>query len=298
MRKKLKVLISLGLLILSLVGTSIAGFTVDQKDLLYDLKFDEKRHVLTGRTTPSANIYLENLAGSIVADEKGNFEVPIPKGTKEETIGMLDAEGDQSTSVIYDFVEKKVISSEKDEKSETSKPKEKKESDTKGSSSQSVEEDEEVQTNTSTQEVKESSTQVTQDTMGAEVVEESFTGEEKEAKLSTVWIWTIVIIVLVGGLGVGTYLWYQKKLEKEENDKHKRCPKRKRDLKSDGEEEEDFEDIMSKPSEKVKGKKTSKQDMSSSKPKSRKPKRKLSDSDSTSSKSKTSSRTRKKSRKS
>lgn len=71
--------------------------------LLYDLRYDESKSVLYGKTRPNANVYINDVAGNIVADDNGEFEMPVPKGLKISTVLMLDAEGDTSTDLRFNF---------------------------------------------------------------------------------------------------------------------------------------------------------------------------------------------------
>lgn len=110
MKKRMKRLSILGLMMLFLSLSPSIGFAEDGQ-LLYDLRYDEGKSVLYGKTKPNANVYINDLAGSIVADDKGEFEMPVPKGLKVSTVLMLDAEGDTSTDLRFNF-EKNTIETE------------------------------------------------------------------------------------------------------------------------------------------------------------------------------------------
>ena len=248
MKKQIKRLSVIGLIMLFFSLWPVNGLAEDGQ-LLYDLRYDESKSVLYGKTRPNANVYINDVAGNIVADDNGEFEMPVPKGLKISTVLMLDAEGDTSTDLRFNF-EKNTIetesssakgesstpaSSSETKKEESSKEEKEKESETK----ESIKELESTETTDSS---KESSSSTKQS-----ISSESYNPSEfKEEKRSLVWLWTLLIVVGVLGLAVATYLWYKKKLEKEEAEKE--AKRRKRQSKNKGKRkkslDDDFEDDL------------------------------------------------------
>ena len=255
MKQKMKRLSLVSLLLLFFSVLPSISFAEDSK-LLYDLKYDEQKSVLYGKTKPNANIYINDLAGSIVADDKGEFEMPVPKGLKISTVLMLDAEGDTSTDLRYNF-EKNTVETESTQQegssssSSSDKSEEKKESDSKKEEKESDKEKtsdstkESGTTETSSTESKEASTsQESQNSISSE----SYDAEnEVEEKRSLIWLWTLLIVIGVIGLLVAIYFGYKKKIEKEEaakKAKRKNSSKKKRQEKLDDDFEEDlYEDL-------------------------------------------------------
>ena len=83
--KLMKYFSLLGLLLrVSLGQVTTMAADVKEGQLLYDLKYDKEKSVLSGKSQPNANIYINDLAGSIVADENGDFEREI-----NQTSGIL-----------------------------------------------------------------------------------------------------------------------------------------------------------------------------------------------------------------
>ena len=216
------------LLIVSLGQVTTMAADVKEGQLLYDLKYDKEKSVLSGKSQPNANIYINDLAGSIVADENGDFEMPVPKDLKVSTVLMLDAEGDASTDVRFNFEKNTVetketsttqssketsngnssssaTSNSKESEVKSSEEKEKKTSETKSSKEKDTSE-----SVTSTEETTSSkeATVVTTDSYNVE--------DEEEPTRSLIWLWTLLSILGVAALAIGAYFWYKKKLEKEE----------------------------------------------------------------------------------
>lgn len=248
MNKKFKRWI-IAFFLIGIFTSPIVSLSEDSKDLIYDLKYDESRQVLTGKTTPHANVFLQNLAGSIVANDKGEFEIPIPKGTEESVIGMLDAEGDQSTNVLYNFKDNTVLNENDEEKTsdvttektvEDSKKSEEKEMNSSSLSSEKISSEKESINADDSSETNSSSNKASIN----EISEELYVTPE-EPELSLVWLWTLLVILIILGGGTGTYLWYKKKLEKEEQEKRRRSRKnRKRKKVTDATEDDEFENIF------------------------------------------------------
>ncbi len=67
--------------------------------LVSDLHYDEKTSVLTGKTSPGANIYLEGVAGFAVAEDDGTFALPVPDDVTEVTLSVLDVLANDSTTI-------------------------------------------------------------------------------------------------------------------------------------------------------------------------------------------------------
>lgn len=248
MKKQIKRLSVIGLIMLFFSLWPVNGLAEDGQ-LLYDLRYDESKSVLYGKTRPNANVYINDVAGNIVADDNGEFEMPVPKGLKISTVLMLDAEGDTSTDLRFNF-EKNTIetesssakgesstpaSSSETKKEESSKEEKEKESETK----ESIKELESTETTDSSKE----SSSSTKQSISSESYDPS---EFKEEKRSLVWLWTLLIVVGVLGLAVATYLCYKKKLEKEEAEKE--AKRRKRQSKNKGKRkkslDDDFEDDL------------------------------------------------------
>ena len=134
MKKLTKWFSVIALFIMFFSAGAITSFAEDKKDekLLYDLKYDKKKSILSGKSKPGANIYINDIAGSIVASEDGTFEMPIPKGAKISQILMLDAEGDNSTDLRYNFEKNTVVKQEhesEEDETETSSSRSKKKDD-------------------------------------------------------------------------------------------------------------------------------------------------------------------------
>ncbi|MGX7024882.1 Ig-like domain-containing protein [Vagococcus hydrophili] len=233
MKKTYKWLAPILLVMMFFSASTLTGVAEDKKDdqLLYDLKYDKDKSVLSGKTKPNANIYIKDVAGSVVADDKGGFEIPIPKNMKKSPILMLDAEGNNSTDVRYDF-EKNTI--EKEEKEASTKDSTKT-SDKEASSSKDTKKDKDSKEgNVAISDNKESqstsdSTKESKDKKDGEsnskeltVSSENYKGDKKEEPRSLVWLWTLLAILVVGGAAVGGYFWYKKKVEKEEAAERKR----------------------------------------------------------------------------
>jgi len=206
MKKTWKKLLLIGIMLVSFIGFSATTFAADDDKLLYDLVYDKDRNVLTGKTTPNANIFLTNLAGSIVANDKGEFEVPIPKGTKEAMIGMLDAEGDKSTDIRYDFEEGKII-----ETSETSSEEKKEDEKTNDSAKESN-----TSETTTGEMTTNSSAPVEEDVAstdsGKKIVNES--SSESEKKGMPAWLVVVIAVVVIASAGIGWYLWKKQQKNK------------------------------------------------------------------------------------
>ncbi|MCI0130359.1 hypothetical protein [Vagococcus sp. CY53-2] len=243
MLKNWKKLVIMGFLVFGFLGFSTVAYSSGSDKLLYDLTYDKERNVLTGKTTPNANIFLTNLAGSIVANDKGEFEVPIPKGTKEAMVGMLDAEGDKSTDVRYDFDKGKVIATE-----ETKESEQKKESDdktkesTEDSGKVSSSNTEETSTSSSNSKSQEIANTASSNQNEKESTEKSTKTKTKQALSILKWILVIVAVIATGG--AVWFLWKKKQASNKVKAKHSR-------------EKESSKD-SSKKSQKKSGKKNSK----------------------------------------
>jgi len=190
-------------MLISVVGVSNKHvLAADEDKLLYDLVYDKDRNVLTGKTTPNANIFLTNLAGSIVANDKGEFEIPIPKGTKEAMIGMLDAEGDKSTDVRYNFEDGKVIETE----TTTTEDKDKKETDETKESTKDSEKTSET-TSGETQQTESSEAQKSEDSSTKSTKEAKDKTTASKKKSLPKWIWGVVGVAVLAAIGAGWYIW-------------------------------------------------------------------------------------------
>lgn len=206
MKKTWKKLLLIGIMLVSFIGFSATTFAADDDKLLYDLVYDKDRNVLTGKTTPNANIFLTNLAGSIVANDKGEFEVPIPKDTKEAMIGMLDAEGDKSTEVRYNFEEGKIIAT-----AESNAETEKESGETKESTQDSKTAD------TTTNETTQNSSQSTKNSEETTATTEKDSKKESsnvEKEGTSKWVWIIVAIVVIAIAGIGWFVWQKQQKNK------------------------------------------------------------------------------------
>ncbi|MBP2966963.1 hypothetical protein, partial [Acinetobacter baumannii] len=64
MKKIINRLSLLGLVMILLSLWTVTGYAEDNK-LLYDLRYDEAKSVLYGKTKPNANVYINDLAGNI-----------------------------------------------------------------------------------------------------------------------------------------------------------------------------------------------------------------------------------------
>ncbi len=246
MKKRMKRLSVLGLMMLFLSLSPSIGFAEDGQ-LLYDLRYDEGKSVLYGKTKPNANVYINDLAGSIVADDKGEFEMPVPKGLKVSTVLMLDAEGDTSTDLRFNF-EKNTIETEESSKasgqssssSSSISSEKKKDEESKGSDKKDSSEKESKESSTTESSTKESSTTESSSKEVASISSESYNPEaEKPEKRSLIWLWTLLGVIAVLGSAIGGYFWYKKKLEKEEA---KRASRKKRHSKSKGKRRRDLDD--------------------------------------------------------
>lgn len=230
MKKVMNYLIVLFLLIgnlaFGLMSVSAADAKKDQP-LITDLKYDEEKRVISGKTAPHSNVFLKNVAGSVIASETGEFEFPVPENTKVSVITILDAEGDQSTDVRYNF-EKKTIESETSKKTETTTT-----TTTNSSSTEKTENEKKTETSeTKTKKTKEkvaSSTSSTKKVSGespTEISEEVYQPKKAEPKRSLIWLWTLLGIIIVIGGAAGGYIGYKKKIEKEEREKSRKKSKR------------------------------------------------------------------------
>lgn len=226
--------------------------------LFSELKYDDKKKVLSGKTRPNSNVFVDNIAGSVVASETGEFEIPIPKGTKKSLVSMLDAEGDNSTNIRYDF-EKNTIESEEKTNESTKETIEDKSVAKTSSTQQDAKKDSPVESagsqskesaNASEESTKKSVDTENDANVENDIIEESYESMP-EPKRSLVWLRTLLILVLIGAGCVGVYIWYKKKLEKEEakkekKRKHKKKKKNKTSrVKSHDVEEDEFEQFMS-----------------------------------------------------
>lgn len=234
MKKQIKRLSVIGLIMLFFSLWPVNGLAEDGQ-LLYDLRYDESKSVLYGKTRPNANVYINDVAGNIVADDNGEFEMPVPKGLKISTVLMLDAEGDTSTDLRFNFEKNTIETESSSAKGESSTPASS--SETKKEESSKEEKEKESETKESIKELK--STETTDSSKESSsstkqsISSESYNPSEfKEEKRSLVWLWTLLIVVGVLGLAVATYLWYKKKLEKEEAEKE--AKRRKRQSKNKG----------------------------------------------------------------
>lgn len=68
-----------------------------------DLTFNTQTRVLSGKTNPHTNIYLNNLAEYFSADENGQFSVTVPETISETKLIFLDALTNQSLDFDYSF---------------------------------------------------------------------------------------------------------------------------------------------------------------------------------------------------
>lgn len=252
MRKVIKHLSILSLLVLFFSAAPLLSFAEDTKDgqLLYDLNYDKDKSVLTGKSKPNANVFINELAGSIVADDDGNFEIPIPKDLKESTVLMLDAVGETSTDLKFNFEKNTVETEETTSSSSTSGSSN---SSSSSSSSESKDAESEKESKTSETENETDSTSTSSDEMSTEssskssvanISSESYSSETEEHKRSLVWLWTLLIVLGVIGLAVASYLWYKKKLEKEEKQRKSDRRKRSSKKKTSKSLEDDFEDDL------------------------------------------------------
>lgn len=247
MKKVIKHLSILSLLVLFFSAAPLLSFAEDVKDgqLLYDLNYDKDKSVLTGKTKPNANVFINEQAGSIVADDDGNFEIPITKGLKESTVLMLDALGETSTDLKFNF-EKNTVETEETTTSTTSSSS----SSTSSASNDSKTAESEEKTSESKDEssesdssTKESSTKSSKES-NASISSESYSSDTEEEKRSLIWLWTLLIVLGVVGLAVAAYFWYKKKVEEEE--KQRRSDRRKRSARKKASRslEDDFEDDL------------------------------------------------------
>lgn len=222
-------LVVLFLLIGNLSFGSMSVLATDAKKdqpLITDLKYDEEKRIISGKTAPNSNVFLKNVAGSVIASENGEFEFPVPENTKVSVITILDAERDQSTDVRYNF-EKKTIESETSKKTDTAG--------TTTNSAATEKTDSEKKTDTSETKTKKTNNQVASSTSSTkkatgekptEISEEVYQPKKEEPKRSLIWLWTLLGIVIVIGGAVGGYVWYKKKIEKEEREKSRKKGKR------------------------------------------------------------------------
>lgn len=248
MKKIIKRLSVIGLIILFFSLLPVKGLAEDGQ-LLYDLRYDESKSVLYGKTRPNANVYINDVAGNIVANDKGEFEMPVPKGLKISTILMLDAEGDTSTDLRFNFekntVEKESSSTEESSSTSTSSSENKKEDSSKEENKKESETKESIKAveSTETKDSAKDSSSKTEQSISSESYDSS---ELKEGKRSLVWLWTLLIVVGVLGLAVAGYLWYKKKLEREEAKKEARHRRRQSKSKSKRKKnlDDDFEDDL------------------------------------------------------
>lgn len=93
--------ITLLVVFLALPQTHLA-VTLD-KELIQELHYNQEEHLLTGRTAPSANVSFTEMVAEVVADEEGNFTLPIPAGLKISQIRIDDYIGDRYLVIDYDF---------------------------------------------------------------------------------------------------------------------------------------------------------------------------------------------------
>lgn len=207
----------LGLIInLSTIRTVAASS--NNQPLISDLSYNKDRQVITGKTAPNANVWLDNVAGAVVANDKGEFEFPVPSNTKQSVITVLDAEGDKSTDVRFNF-EKNTI-----ETSETKTDKESAGATTERAVASSKKSDESTNatsqknssnsTTTDTTATTTSTTTTTSDT-NAKISEASYKAP-KTPKKSLIWLWMLLGLIAFALICVGLYLWYLKKVKAEE----------------------------------------------------------------------------------
>lgn len=255
MNKKIKGILAVLVTLMLCQSAPILGHAESKskkkEPLITELKYDEERKVLVGKTAPNANIYLDNVASSIVASDSGDFEVPIPKGTKKSIVFVLDAEGNDSTDVNYDF-EKNTMESHKEE-SQDEGEKETKDSDAKDEKEEDKKENTEKVPDTSDakQEAGALNTDVSgeldstqSDTSTSINTQESPT---KEVKRSLVWLWTLLSIIGVAVVALVAWLLHKKKVAKEEQEAARKKKKKSRQ-KSERDPDDVFEEITTSTS--------------------------------------------------
>lgn len=241
----MKRIFSLSVFVLCLSLLPITGFTAGTK-LLQELTYDEKKGVLSGKTEPSVNVYIEDLAGSVVADETGKFEIPIPKDLKVGTVAILDAEGANSTDLRFNF-EKNTIESEETTSSPQATSQETKPSDSSSAATSvatdaSTDESGSITKETDSSETDPSKIEASsnQPDEGMTISSESYHPEEVEVKRSLVWLWTLLVVVGVLGLLIGIYCFFTKKIQREEQASLKRkgrSQKKRTDLEDEWEDD-------------------------------------------------------------
>ncbi|MGY3765785.1 hypothetical protein ACWOAH_04420 [Vagococcus vulneris] len=209
-----------------IIGISIGvtiGYADDEKDkpLITDLHYDKERKVITGKTAPNANVWLDNVAGAIVANDKGEFEFPVPADPKLSTISVLDAEGDASTHVRYNFEKNTVETGEASEESTET---------TESTSSSNENKIDETSGMASSTPASSSASESTSDSY-VKVTEESYK-RPTEPKRSLIWLWTLLVIVVITIMLIGGYLWYKRKLKKEEELERRKASKKSSHKKS------------------------------------------------------------------
>lgn len=62
--------------------------------------YNAQSHLLSGRTAPNSTINVDGMAGTIVSDANGYFEVPIPKPMKTVKLFIINQNGEDN-AVVY-----------------------------------------------------------------------------------------------------------------------------------------------------------------------------------------------------
>lgn len=82
----------------------------EEKLTVADLVYDAENASLQGRTTPNANISLENVVGEVVADDQGHFVIPVDDQAETIKLMVFDYLTNQSVTLTYDLVNQTLIS--------------------------------------------------------------------------------------------------------------------------------------------------------------------------------------------
>lgn len=107
MKKKLVAFLSLlALLTICLFTFSKTVSADEQQDdfvTVSDIQYDAATNTLVGVTEPHVNIYVDNVGGEIVADEGGNFSIPVENAAGTLSIYFLDLLTNRSSNITYNF---------------------------------------------------------------------------------------------------------------------------------------------------------------------------------------------------
>lgn len=107
---KLKQLVCLLLLsLLMFPVSSLADETQEEKITVQNLYYDAENAVLQGKTIPNANISIENVVGEVLADEKGQFAIPVDSQAKTIKLMIFDYMTNRSVSLVYDLINQKIV---------------------------------------------------------------------------------------------------------------------------------------------------------------------------------------------